>query len=641
MRVDVKKALFIGPAKIKDSFFEKAQRLGMIDFIEKREKRPVHFSDEVLHIIQSIKTLRTLNPTVQYDGVPMDKAQEVVHRINEAHHKLVELQGEQARLKEKLEWVSPYGSFSIAKVHQFEKESGRVVQFFAIKKTAPLEVPSDVQVFKAGMSEDLDFYFALGKQRFSSPKIIEVDLNESEDDIQEQLSRNQEKISDLEHILKECSHYSEAVHHLFLQQLNVDHLTQALDKAQALLEDNVFVVAGWVPVNKWGLIDNFCKEEGVVFNEIQVNPHELVPTHLENEGLHRVGEDLVHIYDTPSNTDKDPSLWVLFFFSLFFAIIVGDAGYGLIYLAICGYIWWKHPGLKGFKRRVLTLSTILSAACVIWGVLAGAYFGIPLDRDNPLRKYSLINYLVEKKANYHIRVKDDVYQNWVTKFPDLKKVTNADEFLDWSAGNLPSGGTFDVTDRFVDNIMLELALFVGVLHICLSMARYALRHWALFGWIMVMVGAYLWISAHFNYTSLVNFAFGISKANADEVGRYLVWVGLAVALICSIIQEGFIGLVEMINRGISVLADTLSYLRLYALGMAGGILAATINGFVGSMPLVIGIIVAFLAHTFNMALGIMGGVIHGLRLNFLEWYHYSFQGGGKQFKPLRILTKDE
>lgn len=640
MRVDLKKALFIGPANLKDAFFKKAQSLGLIDFIEKKGKKEIHFSPEVLAIVQAIKTLRTLNPTKQYTNVSMDKAQEAVARINEAHKQLEELLSDQHQLKEKLEEVAPFGSFSLERVKRLEKESGLHVKFFAIKKTTPLEVPKPVSVFKAGMSEDFDYYFAIGKIPFTSPKIIEIEVSESKDDIENHLEKIHEKIVSLEHELKECSHYNQAVHKLFLDQLNVDHLTQALDKAAALLDDTVFVVAGWVPVNKWSHIAKFCKEEGVIFNEIQVESRETVPTHLENEGWNRIGEDLVHIYDTPSNTDKDPSLWVLFFFALFFAIIVGDAGYGLVYLLLCGYIWWKFPNLKGLKRRTLSLSTFLSIACVIWGILAGSYFGMSIERSNPLKKYSLINYLVEKKAAYHINAQDDVWKNWVTKFPQLKDVKDPSAFLDEAVVNKPEGKAFEVTDRFTDNIMLELALFIGVLHLCLSMARYALRQWALIGWIIFMIGAYLWVTSHFNYTSLVNFMFGISKAASGSVGKDLSIVGLIVAVVCAFIQEKLYGVLE-ITKLISILADTLSYLRLYALGMAGGILAATINKFAGSMPFVVGLILAFIAHTFNMGLAIMGGVIHGLRLNFIEWYHYSFFGGGKQFKPLKILTKDE
>lgn len=87
---------------------------------------------------------------------------------------------------------------------------------------------------------------------------------------------------------------------------------------------------------------------------------------------------------------------------------------------------------------------------------------------------------------------------------------------------------------------------------------------------------------------------------------------------------------------IQVFSDVLSYLRLYALGMAGMIVAQTFNGLGERFGIVIGTIIILIGHTVNINLSIMSGVIHGLRLNFLEWYHYCFEGGGKLFNPLRL-----
>ncbi|NGX46301.1 MAG: hypothetical protein K940chlam2_01490, partial [Chlamydiae bacterium] len=88
---------------------------------------------------------------------------------------------------------------------------------------------------------------------------------------------------------------------------------------------------------------------------------------------------------------------------------------------------------------------------------------------------------------------------------------------------------------------------------------------------------------------------------------------------------------------IQVFADVLSYLRLYALALASTIMARTFNEMGLGIGLVFGAAVILVGHTINILLGTMGGVIHGLRLNFIEWYHYCFEGEGKLFNPLRKL----
>ena len=68
-------------------------------------------------------------------------------------------------------------------------------------------------------------------------------------------------------------------------------------------------------------------------------------------------------------------------------------------------------------------------------------------------------------------------------------------------------------------------------------------------------------------------------------------------------------------------ADTLSYLRLYALGLAGAIVGSTINEIASGMPLILGVLLIVVSHFINIILATMSGTIHGLRLNFIEWYH--------------------
>src|SRR5690606_36475467 len=94
-------------------------------------------------------------------------------------------------------------------------------------------------------------------------------------------------------------------------------------------------------------------------------------------------------------------------------------------------------------------------------------------------------------------------------------------------------------------------------------------------------------------------------------------------------------LMETLNV-IQVFSDVLSYLRLYALGLAGMIVAQTFNELGAKFGIVVGILIILVGHTVNVSLSIMSGVIHGLRLNFLEWYHYCWEGGGKLFNPLRL-----
>ena len=132
----------------------------------------------------------------------------------------------------------------------------------------------------------------------------------------------------------------------------------------------------------------------------------------------------------------------------------------------------------------------------------------------------------------------------------------------------------------------------------------------------------------------------IPKTTAETVGIQLVYGGIGVAVVFALIQKRLKGIAE-ITQIIQVFADILSYLRLYALALASTIMARTFNDMGLGIGLVLGSVIILLGHSINILLGTMGGVIHGLRLNFIEWYHYSFEGEGRLFNPLRKLRKQE
>ena len=375
---------------------------------------------------------------------------------------------------------------------------------------------------------------------------------------------------------------------------------------------------------------------GIHAEEVAIEEGERIPTYMENKGYGKVGEDLVHIYDTPGPGDRDPSRWVFWSFAVFFAMIISDAGYGAIFLALAFFIKMKFKHMQASGKRFLRLFTVLSSFCIVWGVLSGSYFGIELSPTSPASKLSFINTLAEKKADYHIRVKDLTYKEIIQKFPQVSGIENGPEFLQ-KATIVKEGFTkYKILDDFKDSVFMEIALLAGVIHISLSLIRHLPRHWAGLGWVFAIVGGYLFFPKVLDATSFVHFMNWIPKADAFRVGEQLFWGGIGLALILALLQNKWAGFIEL-TKPIELFADVLSYLRLYALGLAAMILAGTFNDMGIRLGLVPGFFVILVGHLINIAVGIMGGTIHGLRLNFIEWYHHSFEGGGRMFNPLKLL----
>ena len=233
-------------------------------------------------------------------------------------------------------------------------------------------------------------------------------------------------------------------------------------------------------------------------------------------------------------------------------------------------------------------------------------------------------------------MKDDVYRTWVMKFPEINKAQTGDEMLKMSAVTKKTTTSYQIVEEFSGNLILEFTLLMGILHITLGFLRYLRRNIAGLGWIFFMVGGYLFFPSLLNATILPEFLGWIDRPTARVVGLQLLFGGIGFAIIAALIQRRWKGISEITNM-VQVFADVLSYLRLYALSLAGAIMASTFNQEGSAMGYFFGFIVILIGHCINMLLSFMGGIVHGLRLNFLEWYHYCFDGGGRLFKPLQKL----
>lgn len=636
MRYDVKKFLFIGIEGERDLFFKRAQEAGIIHFIDAKPAQLKVIPPAVVKIAQAIKILRGLPVVEQEETDDYELSDAITDQIISLKSNLDALFEEERIVRLDMSRVEIFGDFSTAEIAEIEKQTGRHIQFYCAKRGyAETAVLAD-DVLYVGSDHGLDYFMGINKEPVQFPKMIEMLIERPYGQLKRRHQEIEKEIHVIETHLKGFAKYSAFLHHAFTHKLNKYHLEEAKDYVEfPLAEQGLFAVQGWVPLNKLKALNILVEEMKVHVEEIGLDGKDVVPTCLENTGAARIGEDLVHIYDTPSNADKDPSAWVLVFFALFFSMIIGDGGYGLVLLIIALYVRYKHSNLHGAKRRMLDLLTILGFSCLVWGALTTSFFGITFAPDNPVRKVSAMTWLVEKKTAYHIQHKDDVYQEWVKKYPGVKDVKDPKEFLMKTASINKHGKLdYEAYNKFSDNIMMELALFVGVLHLIISMIRYLDRNVSHIGWIVFLIGAYLYVPFFLHATSLVNFVFGIDRDLAAHNGLYLVYGGIALAVIIALFRHKWFGLLEASNV-IQIFGDVLSYLRLYALGLSGALLTATMNDLAGSVPFVFGIIILLFGHVVNITLGIMGGVIHGLRLNFLEWYHYSFEGGGKVYNPLR------
>ena len=384
-----------------------------------------------------------------------------------------------------------------------------------------------------------------------------------------------------------------------------DLLTNALDAAddaaaresalqQSLNGRRVFAIQGWAPHDAGGQIRKFADDHHLAVTLEPPLADEKPPTLLDNPESLAGSEGLVTFYKTPAYRAWDPSIIAYISFAIFFAMIIADAGYGLVFGLLTAYLWKKMGQSQGGRRGRNILLTIV-VSTIIYGVMCGSYFGVSPAAESTL-------------------------------------------------------GQFKILDAQSQELMMPLTIVIGVIHLSLANVviawsqRGSATALAPLGWVVVMAGATL-------------AGIGAFADVSEQAGDQLLWAGqvllisglVAVFLFSSSrpllslslgnhvlrIVEGLQGL-----TGLSGLfGDVLSYLRLFALGLSSAKLAETFNNLGASawdnagFGVIAAIGIVLLGHTLNILLSIMSGVVHGLRLNCIEFFKWSLPDEGYLFRP--------
>lgn len=634
MHIDLAKHLFIGTSKNKSAFFKDVQKLGCVQFLAKNRSLATTVQEQTTLYIQAIKILRHYSNLSENEGEvehPYDFCKTVLALENRKET----LTAYVKQLSLQLGELAPLGKIPFHELLTLSSSSSLVPRLWIAPSSKRADtLSSDLLFLTQDGSKD---YFISFKQEMTHIQgLREILLDDKTQKIQEEHAKTLQEIASVELELKQRAGWLHSLQKAFVHMMNTTRREMCENGSQAPLEDHLFAIQGWIPVIKQETVRTLCNQHAVLMETIAPAKDEPTPTYLENKGFARIGEDLVQIYDTPSYKDTDPSLWVLGFFAFFFAFIVNDAGYGIVFFLASLYLFFRKKKTPPSKQthRFVKLLALLGISCIAWGCCTQSFFGTEIEPTNPLHSLSVVDPLLKMHAQYHMDQEDAFWQLWLEKHPN-EKDPSLDEFL-----NSPSSTGAAFAEVFKGHLMFEIALLIGLLHICLSMCRYLFRHPAYAGWILFMIGGYLFAPKLLNIGSLTQHLFHADQEICAFYGKQLMILGFSIALLFSMIRHGIVGILETCTAPIQIFGDVLSYLRLYALSMAGAIVAALINRLGVGAPPVIAWILIPICHAGNMLLGTVGGVIHGLRLNFLEWYHYSFIGGGKPFSPLTLDTFD-
>lgn len=631
MIIPCEKVLFIGTTVDLVAFLQNAQRIGQLQFQSIEGKKMHAISNAAEDALHALRILRRQVPSDQLknDVVPRYELVEKIIYLQDRYDRVVEAQ---KVLTNEISRIKPFGNIDLDTVATISERSLHKVQFFS--KKGKKDLPSEIleKLILIATDSAVDYFIHIGPDPVKVEGLTEMVMEYSLNSLKERYQSLQKEEIRIQAELKEMAHYKEILEEYLEDLLDHDDLRHTRAQAHNILGSTLFAIEAWTPTGKeeW---KEALKGLNVHVEHVRIRPEETVPTYMENAGYRKVGEDLVKVYDVPSIEDKDPSLWVLLFFTLFFAMIVADAGYGLLFLFISMVFNYLFRKAEGLLKRLLKLSLILSSACIIWGFLTASYFGMQLSPENPLSKISLVYQISKKKIHYQIEKKGAVYNDWIKEYPQLVGETSPEAFLQRGVKIKDGKLQYELAeDLFLANL-LEFSLLIGTFHIILSLIRGARKNIGSIGWVFFAVGAFLYFPTYMGASTLLNELGIISEDNAAIYGLQFIGIGIVFATVVALFKKKIMGIFEL-THAVQIFADVISYVRLYALGLTGVILASTSNKFAEEFGYAVGLFILLFGHGLNIMVALMSGTIHGLRLNFLEWYRHCFEGGGKLFTPL-------
>lgn len=352
------------------------------------------------------------------------------------------------------------------------------------------------------------------------------------------------------------------------------------------------------------------------------------PIKFENGDFSEPFELLVDLVGRPKYGTFDPTLLMTFTFPIFYGMILGDWGYGLVLCAIAAYFGTKPFASDPLAQNGLTILRWMGIWCIIWGLIFAEGFGFVWDDTGQMGNSSPFDFIYDwTYANIHVP----------GTLADLLAMGGLHVPFHRAT---PGGGLQEY---------VVLSVYVGILHIFVGLFIGLYTVWKAHGaaaaffekgsWLLIMTGGTM---------QARNMVMGFNELFEFQIWTVLMAIGLVSLVIGLAVYEKFGWVGGLVMGPIEIfglLANTLSYLRIMGVGVAGVKIAEiSINmGWEKIGPamdagdyfgLILGIVLFVLVQLFAIALGILSPSIHAIRLHFVEWMGKFYDGSGTAFSPL-------
>ena len=602
MIAPMKKAAVIAPLSHRRRVLVRLRRLGLVHVADLPQAAPEaqewrerkSLLEKALVLCGSPSRPGDVKPLGQDD---LQSALQLAESIINRHDQLKAAREETAVLRLEQAKLDEWSGVSLAELEEL-RSAGVAVKILELPREKITELPAGA------------CYFAV-KRTKSVLRLAAFLFNEKDLEVFPELSPPARGNAELERILADNTLKQEKLENE-LQALaeNQETLLAALTEAERRIEfasvaaalgelDELCFLTGFLPADKAGELQSAGRENGWGLLIREPEPGDEVPTEVRNPGWIEIIRPVFQLLGTvPGYREYDISFLFLFFLTFFFAMIIGDAGYGGVMLV--GTLFFARRCRNQDRPPAITLMLLMSAATVVWGAVTGTWFGSATLAELPV--------------------------------------------LTWFV--VPAIATFNPASS---ETIKYICFITGTLHISIahlwkfyrqSREKPFIRSLAQLGWLFLVLGLFYLV---------LSLVLDAEKYPLPAHATFLMATGLSLVILFSQQQGrflhgvamGFANLLTTFLNGIGAFSDIISYIRLFAVGLATVEIAKSFNemaaAFAGNLTGIIAAsLVLLLGHSLNLAMGALSVVVHGVRLNMLEFSgHLGMEWTGKPYKPFK------
>ena len=636
MIVPMKKVSLIIRENKKDETLKKLRKLGIvhIEITEGSGERLVELGDQIALLESAVFTIGK-NKNAEQKDVSATEALSVANEIASLDEEKKQCQAERIALSSELDRLKSWGDIKPDSISDLEAKGIRV-SFYEMPKSEYEALPDSVKTVKLDANKSSVKFLLLhadsddGDEVVSSLNSCRLLLPQmSTDQMRQKISELNARTQAIDAQVASYICYANSLKRAIkVFEKEIEFETYATGMADENLssdgggavsvayfkgyieEENLDRLKQTAKDNSWGLLVEEPSEE------------DNVPTKLKNNKFVSLIYPLTDFLGTvPGYFEYDISGWFLAFILIFFGIIFGDGGYGLLICAVAAIPIIKSLITKKQISPMFLLVGLFGLSTVLWGTLTCTWFGLSPEQ------------LPEWLKSLSIPVISNVY---------------ADKL--WSLPWTPDGVGL-TTAQNLQIFCFSLALIqLTVAHIKGAVRnKGSIKMLGDIGSILQLLGIYYLVLSLVVNAEVFSFGLVIGGVPVGTVAIALIGIGFVLSFVFSNYEGSIIksmlssltNIVSVLLGVVNVFSDIVSYIRLWAVGLAGAAISATVNELAGPllgnfMFMILAIVLLVFGHGLNMILNILSVIVHGIRLNTLEFSsHLDMSWSGHKFKPFK------